>query len=357
MSKGKKLGLLATLLVVIIIVLLGVVYYFVVSNDISVNKDLNKQASYPRALQDVTPALKPSEIESSPKATPPKTMQETTTKPSITLDKTLAPKQSTKLATPKPELTKAQKLDALHAKYIKTSHYKKPMIVIIIDDVSSRVHERRIKSVGLANLTPSLFPRQPITPHTPEIAKDFKHYMIHLPLEAGGDYTDKSEWITMGESYRKIKKRIDEIRQDFPDAYYINNHTGHAFTSSKKDMLRLLKALDKDDFEFVDSKTIASNVVNDIGKKRGHFFLARDVFLDNDLDTNYIAKQMETFLKIARLRGYAIAIGHPHPKTIATLKLYKDVINKYYNLVYIGTLDDFLREHVSYYGQKLEPDK
>ncbi|PAF44404.1 divergent polysaccharide deacetylase family protein [Helicobacter sp. 11S02629-2] len=377
MSKGKKLALLASLIVVIIIVVLVVVYYFIASSD-TTTKDTLKDTSYSKSIELPTPSLtvppstiNPSHVKSlatlSPKnqnsqETNTKDLSSTTISPSTPATTNSNVLESKTLDSKTPSTSKAllnvKELDLLHAKYAKTSHYKKPMIVIIIDDVSSRVHARRIKSVGL-KLTPSVFPKQPITPNTPQIANDFPYYMVHLPLEAGPHYTDKSEWIKMGESYKDIKKKIDEIRKDFPYAFYVNNHAGHGFTSSRSDMLKLLKALDSDYLQFVDSKTIASNVIKQIGKERGKFFLSRDVFLDNVQDENYIAKQMETFLRIARKRGYAIAIGHPHLKTIGTLKIYKDVLTKYYDLVYIGTLNDYLRlhAHIKYYGQPLKHSK
>jgi polysaccharide deacetylase 2 family uncharacterized protein YibQ len=47
---------------------------------------------------------------------------------------------------------------------------------------------------------------------------------------------------------------------------------------------------------------------------------ARDVFLDNDLDLASIRRQLALTERIARRRGSAVAIGHPHDATIEALR-------------------------------------
>jgi hypothetical protein len=61
------------------------------------------------------------------------------------------------------------------------------------------------------------------------------------------------------------------------------------------------------------------------------------VFLDHDLDKKSVKKQIKKAIKVAKLHGTAIAIGHPHENTLAALReskhLFKDV-----ELVYIDRL-------------------
>jgi polysaccharide deacetylase 2 family uncharacterized protein YibQ len=65
--------------------------------------------------------------------------------------------------------------------------------------------------------------------------------------------------------------------------------------------------------------------------------MSRNVFIDNIQDKQYIIKQLKSAIKIAKKKGFAIAIGHPHTMTLQTLKevkyLFKDV-----NVVNINTL-------------------
>jgi polysaccharide deacetylase 2 family uncharacterized protein YibQ len=45
----------------------------------------------------------------------------------------------------------------------------------------------------------------------------------------------------------------------------------------------------------------------------------RDIFLDNEQDAAAVDQQLARTEEVARRRGYAIAIGHPHDGTIAAL--------------------------------------
>jgi polysaccharide deacetylase 2 family uncharacterized protein YibQ len=47
---------------------------------------------------------------------------------------------------------------------------------------------------------------------------------------------------------------------------------------------------------------------------------ARDVFLDHDRAQPAVARQIERLVQLAEERGSAIAIGHPHPETLAALE-------------------------------------
>jgi polysaccharide deacetylase 2 family uncharacterized protein YibQ len=48
--------------------------------------------------------------------------------------------------------------------------------------------------------------------------------------------------------------------------------------------------------------------------------VVRDVFLDDVIEVDGINRQLARAEAIARKRGYAVAIGHPHPVTVAVLK-------------------------------------
>ena len=48
----------------------------------------------------------------------------------------------------------------------------------------------------------------------------------------------------------------------------------------------------------------------------------RDVFLDNEINQAAIRKQLEELSRVAKERGRAIGIGHPHPATISELRIW-----------------------------------
>ena len=82
-------------------------------------------------------------------------------------------------------------------------------------------------------------------------------------------------------------------------------------------VLRLLK---RQGLFFLDSRTTPNSVAERLGRELGLAVASRDIFLDNVRTKEYIRARIEELKAIARERGSAIAIGHPYPETIATLK-------------------------------------
>ena len=119
---------------------------------------------------------------------------------------------------------------------------------------------------------------------------------------------------------------------------YINNHTGSKFTANERAMNKLIAALNDNHIYFVDSRTTAQTKAPKVLKNFGQKYVSRDVFLDNKMDKNYIKAQLKDAIRIAKIHGTAIAIGHPHPHTLAALgeskKLLKEVDLVYINQIY-----------------------
>jgi len=213
----------------------------------------------------------------------------------------------------------------------------KPKLAIIIDDVSVRSHVEAIKSLNLP-LTMSFLPPSKYRPNSPALASKEKFYMVHLPMEAKNFTKEEPFTLRVSDSQKDINNRIKMIKKLFPRVKYINNHTGSKFTSNELAVNRLVYALKKQNINFIDSRTIATTKVPVVMKNYGTKYVARDVFLDHKMDKAYIKSQIKRAIKIAKVHGTAIAIGHPHANTLSAIneskKLLKDVdlvlINKLY---------------------------
>jgi polysaccharide deacetylase 2 family uncharacterized protein YibQ len=214
---------------------------------------------------------------------------------------------------------------------------QKPKLAIIIDDVSTRRQLNKIQATGL-KITPSIFPpsERSMTSHT--LASGLKYYMIHLPMESGSAQFNK-QYKTLIKTFSKeeIEARVKELRALFPTARYINNHTGSVFTDDYDAMRVLYTALRKEGFVFIDSRTIGSTKVPKITEDFGDAYVARDVFIDNEHNVPYIHRQLQKAVNMAKKRGYAIAIGHPHKMTMKALSSAAAIFNDV-ELVYIDEL-------------------
>jgi len=216
---------------------------------------------------------------------------------------------------------------------------KKPKLAIIIDDVSSEKQLKYIMSLPI-KVTPSIFPPYELSKSNHKLAQGLSHYMIHLPMQSGKAYDKQYGTLKTTDSKEKMEARVKEVRKLFPTARYVNNHTGSAFTDNYKAMEMLYGILRKEGFVFVDSRTTATTKVRKIAHAFGDAYVARDIFIDNKHNVPYIHKQLRQAVKTAKKKGYAIAIGHPHPVTMKALSSAKDIF-KDVELVYI---DDIYRK-------------
>ena len=207
-------------------------------------------------------------------------------------------------------------------------------LVLIIDDVATFEHASMIKSIGL-KITPSIFPATKTHPDTPNIARTFEFYMIHLPMQAKHFDSPEIGTLTINESFESMHEKIKKIRKDFPRAKYTNNHTGSRFTSDYDAMDKAYRALIEQGFIFVDSKTIAQTAVARAAKKYNQPYISRDIFLDDDPSASAVRRELVAAVNLAKKRGYAIAIGHPKKNTIAVIKASKNNILKDVEVVYL----------------------
>ena len=212
----------------------------------------------------------------------------------------------------------------------------KPKLAIIIDDMSLKSQVDAIKSLGIT-LTMSFMPPRSARPNSARLASKEEFYMVHLPLGAMSFAKEEPHTLHATDSQQTISKRVEEIVKLFPRVRYINNHTGSKFTSNELAMNRLIFSLKKNNIQFIDSRTTSKTAVPKVMKNFGLRYISRDVFLDHHMDEKYVLGQIKEAIKVAKLHGTAIAIGHPHANTILALRESKELL-KQVDLVYVNKL-------------------
>lgn len=199
---------------------------------------------------------------------------------------------------------------------------QKPKIAIVIDDVGYDNH--------LGDLLWS-FPHAVTLAIIPELkfseffAKEGKKHgfeiILHQPMEpirklAAEDPT----MIKTGMNDKTVSKILDKNLKTVKTAVGINNHMGSLATQDRLVMRTVLKELKKKNMFFLDSLTTSQSVGREEAQNIGLPYLSRDVFLDNELEADYIHAQMEQLVHIARSTGSAIGIGHYKYNTLSVLK-------------------------------------
>ncbi len=218
----------------------------------------------------------------------------------------------------------------------KTTYSGKPKLAIIIDDVAYAHQTRLIKKIPF-KVSPAFFPPTKRHPDTVRLSKDFDFAMIHLPTQALNYSKPEPQTLNVGDSIEVIRARIQNIKKWFPDIRYYNNHTGSKFTSDYESMDKLIRVMKEEQLYFMDSRTTADTKVPQVAKKHGMKLYTRDIFLDNSIEKKLIRKQLKKAVAIAKKRGYAVAIGHPHKNTLNVLINAGDILEGV-ELVYLKEL-------------------
>ena len=199
-------------------------------------------------------------------------------------------------------------------------------LVIIMDDVSYARDVKAIQSTGLP-IVMSFLPPSTRHPDSAHLAKQQSKYMVHLPLEAVAFHDEEPNTLRIESTEDEIEKRLDALKQLYPNVHYMNNHTGSKFTSDSEAMDRLIRVMKKEGLQFVDSRTIGTSKAREATGKYGMRYLTRDVFLDDQDGVGNVKRQIKEAVSKAKRYGTAIAIGHPRVDTIRALKESKELFN------------------------------
>jgi polysaccharide deacetylase 2 family uncharacterized protein YibQ len=117
---------------------------------------------------------------------------------------------------------------------------------------------------------------------------------------------------------------------------------GSLLTNHELSMHRLMNALQRPNAPFfIDSKTTNTTLPADTAKLYGIANTKRDVFLDHEPEPESIINQFRKLVSIARKKGSALAIAHPHPETIETLDYLLSNIKDYG--VKLITITEFMK--------------
>jgi polysaccharide deacetylase 2 family uncharacterized protein YibQ len=148
-----------------------------------------------------------------------------------------------------------------------------------------------------------------------------KEIMLHIPMEAMNSAYELDygpEYLKTTESRHANVRLLREMLGRAGGYIGINNHMGSKFTLESGQMSGVMEELAARGLAFVDSKTAATS----LGAIARHLklpFAERDVFLDDSSEPEDIKARLADLERIAKKRGWAIAIGHPRENTIKAL--------------------------------------
>jgi len=216
----------------------------------------------------------------------------------------------------------------------------RPKIAIIIDDVGPDLRDSERATHLPAPITLSFLPYAPRLRDLTKQARDNGHeLMLHMPMEPLGHEDPGPGALLVDLPEIELRQRFETALASFAGFDGVNNHMGSKFTADKAGMGVVVDELKQRDLFFLDSRTNAQSVAAGLAKQGGVPTLSRDVFLDDDQAPELIREQLRATERVATHKGYAIAIGHPHPATLDALNVWiPDVEKRGFELVPVKQL-------------------
>lgn len=197
----------------------------------------------------------------------------------------------------------------------------RPRIAVVIDDLGLNASLAR-RTIALPGpLTLSFMTYAEGLGPLAEAARTRGHeLMLHVPMEPDSASVDPGpRALRVGQERNAMLDDLAWGLGRLSGYVGINNHMGSRFTADAEAMRPVLAELRARGLLFLDSRTATRSVGEALARELGVPTASRDVFLDHEGSEAFIRGQLAETEAVARRRGAAIAIGHPHPLTLDLL--------------------------------------
>jgi polysaccharide deacetylase 2 family uncharacterized protein YibQ len=194
-------------------------------------------------------------------------------------------------------------------------------VALVIDDLGgSLAPAARLLALGIP-VTGAVLPFER---HSAEVAKRLRaggaEVIVHLPMEPTGPQDPGPQAVLERWRPERIAALTESAIAAVPGATGLNNHMGSRITADEEPMRAILAVVARHGLYFLDSRTTEETRAFDWAREAGIPAARRDVFLDDERTPEAVAAQFERLLELARARGAAVAIGHPHDVTFGVLE-------------------------------------
>jgi len=199
---------------------------------------------------------------------------------------------------------------------------KQARVSIVIDDFGTDVEIAKQFASLPFPVTLSVLPHQA---HSREIAEmahlKGREVILHLPMEPLNPRESPGPGaLLLSMSGDEIRRNIRAAIDTSPYFDGVNNHMGSRMTPDAQIMKTVLSELKRRDLFFIDSMTTNESKGWKVARELKIPTLKRDIFLDDNPSAEAIRSQVARLVKIAKIRGMALAIGHPHKTTLKSLR-------------------------------------
>lgn len=197
-------------------------------------------------------------------------------------------------------------------------------VAIVIDDWGYNLRYLNLLKEIDVPLTLSILPNLRYSSKIAELAKSQgKEIILHLPLQPeqqGREIGLEEHTITSDMSEEEIIKNLQVALTSVPYVGGVSGHMGSRATKDKRLMSAIFGELKKKKMFFLDNLVTSQSICGQLAKQMQVKFAARDVFLDNQDNQEYIRGQFKQLSEFAQGSAQAVGIGHAKPNTLKVLK-------------------------------------
>lgn len=224
-------------------------------------------------------------------------------------------------ASPSPPILYEEKIKTEDKQLLVPGGQGKGQIAVIIDDVGL-VHSLSSRAIKLpAFVTLSFLPYASELQAQADVARQAGHtLMLHLPMEPLGRESPGPNALLTQQDQAEWARRLDLALNSFTGFSGVNNHMGSKFTMDAKGMTFVANVLREKGLFFVDSRTSGKSIAEEVMRRSGVPTVKRDVFLDDDPAMVAVRSELARAEQVARRKGQAVVIGHPHAVTLEALE-------------------------------------
>ncbi len=194
-------------------------------------------------------------------------------------------------------------------------------LAIVIDDVGYNLKRAEQLLEMPVELTLGLLP---FAPHAQAIAsraaKSGREIILHQPMEPEKAVRTEPGTLELSMTAVRFDREFSAALARLPQVSGVNNHTGSLLTAHRLPMEWLMANIASRGLYFLDSRTTPHTVAESTARDWRVPTIRRDVFLDHVQTPESLDAAFNRALKIARRKGHAVIIAHPHRMTLDFLE-------------------------------------
>jgi polysaccharide deacetylase 2 family uncharacterized protein YibQ len=196
-------------------------------------------------------------------------------------------------------------------------------IAIVIDDLGNDIPAMERIASWPYKVCGAVLPALPGSGRAArELEQSGKQVILHLPMEPRR-YPQMQPGpgvVLRSQSEEQIAQTLETDLDSVPGAVGVSNHMGSAATADPRVMRAVARVLARRGLFFLDSRTTGATVAREAARQERVPVVSRRVFLDDVATEEAVTQTFNELIGHARAEGFAVALGHPYPATLAVLE-------------------------------------